>query len=417
MNIKILKLSHQGGKITDTIELTGSKSESNRALILSALSKGIIQIQNLSNADDTVTLNSILKSIQESGSNLTVDVGPAGTAMRFLTAYLSFVPGIFLLTGSERMKQRPIGILVNALRNIGASINYTEDDGYPPLNIDGGAKQTYDQLAIRGDVSSQYLSALLLIAPFLPLGLTLNITGDLTSRPYVTMTLQMLAEAGVQHTWDGDSIHISHQTVKKTVLHVEPDWSAASYWYAVIALSPIGSSLFLPGLKTNSLQGDSAIVDIMTNFGVVSTFENNGVKIEKSNNQGKQQTLFNFKECPDLAQTVIACCAALGYNATFTGLETLKIKETDRIKALQNELAKFTVTLTEEDELYYLNTDDRTTPGSVQIKTYEDHRMAMAFAPLAIHFNELVIEDPEVVGKSYPAFWTHLEQIGFITSN
>lgn len=417
MNTKTLKLSHKGGKINDTIELTGSKSESNRALILSALSKGIIQIQNLSNADDTVTLHNVLKSIQESKANLTVDIGPAGTAMRFLTAYLSFIPGNFLLTGSERMKQRPIGILVNALRSIGASIKYTEKDGYPPLNIDGGAQQTHDQLDIRGDVSSQYLSALLLIAPFLPLGLTLNITSDLTSKPYVTMTLQMLAEVGIQHIWNENSISISHQEVKKTVLHVEPDWSAASYWYAIIALSPIGSSLFLPGLKTNSLQGDSAIVDIMTNFGVVSTFENNGVKIEKSGNQGKQQTLFNFKECPDLAQTVIACCAVLGYNATFTGLETLKIKETDRIKALQNELAKFNVTLTEENENYHLNTDNKTTPDSIRIKTYEDHRMAMAFAPLAIHFNELVIEDPEVVGKSYPAFWAHLEQIGFNISN
>lgn len=417
MSTGTLKLSHRGGEIIDTIGLTGSKSESNRALILSALSNGIIQIQNLSNADDTVTLNNVLKSIQESHANLTVDIGPAGTAMRFLTAYLSFVPGNFLLTGSERMKQRPIGILVDALKSIGAAIDYPEKDGYPPLSIIGGLKQTQDQLAIRGDVSSQYLSALLLIAPFLPLGLTLNITSDLTSKPYVTMTLQMLAEAGIQHTWKGQSISIPHQTVKETILNVEPDWSAASYWYAVIALSPIGSSLFLPGLRTSSLQGDSSIVNIMTNFGVVSTFENNGVKVEKSHSPKKQQTLFNFKECPDLAQTVIACCAALGYNATFTGLETLKIKETDRIKALQNELAKFNVSLTEENELYHLNTDNRTTPDSIQIKTYEDHRMAMAFAPLAIHFNELVIEDPEVVGKSYPAFWTHLEQIGFIISN
>jgi len=412
MNTEILKLSYAGGSVNGTIQLTGSKSESNRALILSALSKGKVRVQNLSNADDTVTLKKALEQAENPVGTVTIDIGPAGTAMRFLTSYLSLLNGNFILTGSERMKQRPIGILVDALRNIGANINYGNIEGYPPLKITGGLEQTTSQIAIRGDISSQYLSSLLLIAPFLPQGLTLNILGNLTSKPYVSMTLDMLKEAGVDHLWNGNSITITRQTVEDAVLIVEPDWSAASYWYAVIALSSKDSSLFLPDLKENSLQGDRAIVEIMENFGVISTFVDGGVRIKKTDG-AKGDRFFNLKECPDLAQTIIACCAALDYNASFTGLETLKIKETDRIKALQNELAKFGVSLQERDEVYTLNTDNKSVPESVTIETYEDHRMAMAFAPLALIFKELIIEEPKVVGKSYPAFWDHLSSIGF----
>ncbi|GAA4788324.1 3-phosphoshikimate 1-carboxyvinyltransferase [Olivibacter ginsenosidimutans] len=414
MDTEILSLTHQGGCIKATIPLTGSKSESNRALILNALSKGKVRIQNLSHADDTTTLQKALQIATKSIDTLqTIDIGPAGTAMRFLTAYLSLIPGHFLLTGSERMKQRPIGILVDALTGIGANINYAGTAGYPPLDIKGAFSQISDQITIRGDVSSQYLSALLLIAPFLPNGLTLTISSPLTSKPYVSMTLDMLKEIGVDYLWEENNITIKHQEIKESVLTVEPDWSAASYWYSVIALSPIGSSIFLPGLKNNSLQGDRAIVDIMRHFGVSSRFENNGVTLEKVSTTGGER-FFNFKECPDLAQTVIACCAALGYNAHFTGLETLKIKETDRILALQQELAKFSITLNEEDlGTYHLDTTSRTNPASVKIKTYEDHRMAMAFAPLAIVFKELIIEEPKVVGKSYPTFWEHLAKANF----
>jgi len=413
MDVETLKLSYTGSIGNAVIQLTGSKSESNRALILGALSKGKVRIQNLSNADDTFILQKALSLAEDSNKLITLDIGPAGTAMRFLTAYLSLTAGSFILTGSERMKQRPIGILVNALNSIGAHINYTALNGYPPLEITGTFNQTDNRVAIKGNVSSQYLSALLLIAAFLPHGLTLNITSTLTSKPYVSMTLEMLKETGINHRWENDSITINHQEVKESLLTIEPDWSAASYWYTVIALSPIGSSIFLPGLKDASLQGDRAIVEIMRNFGVVSVFEKGGVKIEKTEVSAGER-FFNFKECPDLAQTVIVCCAALRYNAHFTGLETLKIKETDRISALQNELAKFSVSLTEEeDQHYYLNTDTKTEPSTVTIKTYEDHRMAMAFAPLAMVFKELIIEEPKVVGKSYPAFWEHLASIGF----
>lgn len=413
MHTELLKLSYAGTTINGTIPLTGSKSESNRALILSALSKGKVRVQNLSNADDTVTLKKALELATNPKGEITIDIGPAGTAMRFLTGYLSLSDGNFVLTGSDRMKQRPIGILVEALKSIGATINYRNAEGFPPLAITGGLTQTADALAIRGDVSSQYLSSLLLIAPFLPKGLTLNILGTLTSRPYVSMTLDMLKEAGIKYLWSDNRISITSQQIQDAVLTVEPDWSAASYWYAIIALSPIGSALFLPDLKDHSLQGDRAIVEIMENFGVISTFEKGGVSIIKTETS-KGERFFNLKECPDLAQTIIACCAALGYDARFTGLETLKIKETDRIMALQNELAKFGVSLVENDQIYILNTAGKWSPESITIATYEDHRMAMAFAPLAIVFNELVIEDPKVVGKSYPAFWDHLRSIGFI---
>jgi len=414
MSKETLKLKHPGGIIRSTIQLTGSKSESNRALILNALSKGKVRIENLSHADDTVTLKSALDlADKHMHDQALIDIGPAGTAMRFLTAYLTLAKGRFKLTGSDRMKQRPIGILVDALRQLGAHIDYAATTGYPPLYITGGFEQTSKNIDIQGDVSSQYLSALLLVAAFLPQGLCLNITSTLTSRPYVTMTLDMLQEVGIDHTWEGNQIIITNQDVKDAVLTIEPDWSAASYWYAIIALSPVGSKLFLSGLKDHSLQGDRAIVDIMKNFGICSTFKDGGVEIENTGNTTGER-FFDFKECPDLAQTVISCCAALGYNARFTGLETLKIKETDRILALQNELSKFEVLLiAEENQVYYLNTDAKINRSGVRIQTYEDHRMAMAFAPLAIVFDELTIEDPEVVGKSYPTFWQHLTDIGF----
>lgn len=417
MNTETLQLSSPGEIIRGTVQLTGSKSESNRALILSALSKGKVRIDNLSNADDTITLDKAIKTAEDQKNPVkTIDVGPAGTAMRFLTAYLSFMEGDFVLTGSDRMKQRPIGVLVDALRFIGATIQYVEQEGYPPLKISGNIRQIEKQVNIKGDVSSQYLSALLLIAPFLPEGLSIHITSDLTSRPYVEMTLSMLKETGIRYDWHKNIIAIEHQEVMESALTIEPDWSAASYWYAIIAFSPVGSSIFLPHLKRSSLQGDSAIREIMVNFGIVSTFDQNGLTIKKAAAPSPHLLRFDFKECPDLAQTVIVCCAALGYNASFTGLETLKIKETDRIKALQNELAKFQVTLSGEGDVYYLNTDARITPQNIVIDTYEDHRMAMAFAPLAVIFDKVTINDPAVVGKSYPAFWEHLEKIGFIVN-
>ena len=425
-----IKITAAKKKVSGTIHLTGSKSESNRALIMQAMSKGAVEVKNLSEAADTVTLLGILQPLKvESGklkvesnadaqisnlksqiSNL-IDIGPAGTAMRFLTAYYTLQNGEVILTGSARMKQRPIGILVDALRELGAEIEYAEQDGYPPLIIRGPLKQKSEKVSIKGNISSQYISSLLLAAPLLEKGLELIIEGELTSKPYVEMTLAMLAQAGIKYTWKENIIRIPNQLYAKSTISVEPDWSAASYWYSIAALAE-EAELFLPGLNGYSLQGDSKITEIMANFGITSQFKNGGVLIRKEYKK-LERKIFDFKECPDLAQTVIVICAALGHNATFTGMETLKIKETDRVNALQIELAKIGVKLIEKNQTYQLDCSERDLKKSIRIKTYDDHRMAMAFAPLALVLNQMEIEDHLVVEKSYPHFWKDLESVGY----
>jgi len=404
-------------KINTEIQLTGSKSECNRALIISALSKKLVKVENLSNAADTVTLDGILNTLREdtdipNQNSQLVDVGPAGTAMRFLSAYLSAKNGNFLLTGTERMKQRPIGILAEALKTLGADISYAESDGFPPLNITGPFNQKTAVVNIKGDISSQYISALLMIAPTLPQGLTLEIEGELTSKPYVDMTLDMLAEVGIQHSWTGNSISIEPQPFKAGTLVVEPDWSAASYWYSIAALAD-EAEIALPALKEKSLQGDSQIQKIMKIFGIATSNTESGISISNLGLSLDTNQVLDLKTCPDLAQTIIVIAAALGKNMSFTGLETLKIKETDRIAALQNELAKIGVSLTEDNLIYTLNTDELHFPEKITIHTYEDHRMAMAFAPLALLINEVEIEDMQVVEKSYPYYWEDLKKAGF----
>ncbi|WP_259067087.1 3-phosphoshikimate 1-carboxyvinyltransferase [Mucilaginibacter sp. X4EP1] len=420
-------LTKTGKSVKGTVHLTGSKSECNRALIIEALSHGKVKVENISDAADAVTLASILRSevrgkrldavasAHDTNSEIDVpkseiNIGPAGTAMRFLTAYFTLQDEEVILTGSERMKQRPIGVLVDALRQLGAQIDYVENDGFPPIKLKGSLEQLSNKVSIKGNISSQYITALLLIAPRLPFGLELHIEGDLTSRPYVEMTLAMLQSAGIQHSWNANVISIAKQDFKETSLHVEPDWSAASYWYAIAALSD-EAELFLPGLTQYSLQGDSTITEIMANFGITSQFKDGGVHLLKEP-KPLGRKIFDLKECPDLAQTVIVVCAALGHEATFTGLETLKIKETDRVKALQNELAKMGVKLIEKGQVYKLDCSEKFIPEKMFINTYEDHRMAMAFAPLALVIPELEIEDEKVVEKSYPAFWTDLEKVG-----
>jgi len=407
-----IKLTHPAKEIKGTVQLTGSKSESNRALIIQALSEGKVQIANLSEADDTVLLTRAIAIANEAGKEqVVIDIGPAGTAMRFMTSYLNLLPGDFILTGTERMQQRPIGILVDAWKEIGADIHYQKKSGFPPLHIEGKLFQNKDTVRIKGNISSQYISSLLLSAASLKKGLTLEIDGELTSRPYVTMTLHMLAEAGIQHSWVGQQIQILPQKAKEITLYIEPDWSAASYWYAMVALSKDGE-IRLPGLKKNSLQGDIAIVDIMQHFGVETVFEEKGIYLKKTK-VSSDKTLFDFKACPDLAQTVVVVAAALRKNVSFTGLETLKIKETDRIAALQNEIGKFGAVLTEDNAVYHLDSSRVFQPEHISIATYEDHRMAMAFAPLALVFESVHIEEPQVVEKSYPAYWEHLQQQGF----
>ncbi|MGI4729270.1 MAG: 3-phosphoshikimate 1-carboxyvinyltransferase, partial [Janthinobacterium lividum] len=384
-----LILSKPDKIVNATIKLTGSKSECNRALVISALSDGKVKVENLSEAADTVTLQKVLGNFQQSAfSNqqtdarkeliadsleltATVNIGPAGTAMRFLTAFFTLQKQHqVILTGTERMKQRPIGVLVDALRSLGAEISYEDNDGFPPIKITGGFEQTTAEITIKGDISSQYITALLLIASQLPLGLNLHISGELTSRPYVEMTLSMLQQTGIQHQWNGNVISIQNQPFQPATLYVEPDWSAASYWYAITALCD-ESEIFLPGLTAYSLQGDSTITELMANFGITSQFKDGGVWLKKEP-KAVVRKIFDFKTCPDLAQTVIVVCAALGHDASFTGLETLKIKETDRIKALQNELAKIGIELIEKGQVYKLNCAKRSIPEKVFINTYED---------------------------------------------
>ncbi|WP_199118382.1 3-phosphoshikimate 1-carboxyvinyltransferase [Pedobacter sp. ASV28] len=402
------------------IGLTGSKSECNRALIINSLSKNLVKVENLSNAADTVTLHSILVdlSVNDATKNevKTVDVGPAGTAMRFLSAYLAAKNGNFLLTGTERMKQRPIGILAEALKKIGANISYTEKEGFPPLAIKGPLQQSSAHIKIKGDISSQYISALLMLAPTLPQGLVLEIEGELTSKPYVEMTLAMLAECGISHTWNNNLITIKHQSFKPSTLIIEPDWSAASYWYSIVALAK-NAEISLPYLRERSLQGDSQIQSIMEIFGLSTSKTAHGIALKKDQTIKNTDKVLDLKTCPDLAQTIVVVAAALGLNMSFTGLETLKIKETDRVAALQNELAKIGVKLIEDHFIYTLDCSQLHFPQKVTFATYEDHRMAMAFAPLALLIEEVEIEEYHVVEKSYPYFWEDLKKAGFEVVN
>lgn len=416
MQKKLISLSHVDGLINGTVQLTGSKSESNRALIIEALSKGKVTVENISNAADTIVLKEALELSDRatSDSRITIDIGPAGTAMRFLTSYLTQMKGSFLLTGTERMKNRPIGILTQALSKIGGVINFQDKEGYPPLLIEGSMAQENDKVSIKGNISSQYITSLLLIAPTLPKGLKIEIIGDLTSRPYVTMTLDMMQEAGINYTWDRGKISIPNQEYKHSKLFIEPDWSAASYWYSIVALSKSGE-LTLTGLKKESLQGDSHIVEIMKHFGVETTFVDEGIKIKKvALERPSDKSFFDFKECPDLAQTIVVLATALKRDITLTGLETLKIKETDRVAALQTEISKYGGQLIEDNGTYHLKTDNVAFDRTLQFATYEDHRMAMAFSPLALLSNHIKIEDPYVVDKSYPNFWKDLQETGFL---
>ena len=424
-------LTKSNKQINGTVHLTGSKSECNRALIIEALSDGKVKVENVSDAADAVLLAGILRGTKSEVLSLEsevlsqrpkdlelktqdlrlVDIGPAGTAMRFLTAYFAIQDNEVILTGSQRMKERPIGILVDALRELGAHIDYEEKEGFPPIKLKGSFEQQTSKISIKGNISSQYITALLLIAARLPFGLELHIEGELTSRPYVEMTLAMLETAKIQHSWEGNVITISNQEFATTSLHVEPDWSAASYWYAIAALAD-EAELLLTGLTQYSLQGDSVITEIMANFGITSQFKDGGVHLTKEV-KPLARKIFDLKECPDLAQTIIVVCAALGHEATFTGLETLKIKETDRILALQTELAKMGVKLIEKGQVYKLDCSEKFIPERMFINTYHDHRMAMAFAPLALIIPQLEFENGPVVDKSYPAFWTDLTKLGF----
>ena len=385
------------------IPLPSSKSESNRVLIIDALTEGENKISNLAEARDTQTMISLLKK-----NPPVYDVLDAGTTMRFLTAYAAITNQNKVMTGTPRMCERPIGILVDALRTVGAEIHYLGVEGYPPMAVHGLSEQKSDKVKIRGDVSSQYISAMLMIAPLLPKGLELELEGKVGSRSYIEMTLDSMSQFGISYEWIDNKITVAHQAYQPTTFAVESDWSGAGYWFSLLACADSGE-LFLSGLKENSLQGDSAVVEIMGQLGIKSTFKDGGVLLEKQPVKGLKH--WDFTHCPDLAQTIAVTCAILGQNATFTGLESLKIKETDRIYALQKELAKFNADLKEVKPEVYQVIPSVTMPADVKIHTYDDHRMAMAFMPL-ITKTRVSIEDPSVVNKSYPSFWKHCQLAG-----
>ncbi len=408
----IYRISHPSKCIKGELHLTASKSESNRALIIQALCDEPFEIKNLATAQDTTTLQKILSFIN---STETFDVGPAGTTMRFLTAYFSTLQGKRILTGSERMQQRPIGILVDALRQLGADIQYLEKEGYPPLQINGN-KLKGGEVEIDGSVSSQFISALLLISPMMQNGLVIKFKGNIISRPYINMTLKMMEEFRVYGQWQGNTISVSPQQYHRKSepdysYWVDGDWSAASYWYSMVALAE-EADLKIMGLKHPSLQGDAIVSELYSFFGVKTNYIENGIHLTKIKVKDEHFG-YNFSDCPDIAQTATVTAAALKIPAFFNELSTLKIKETDRLQALKNELKKFNCEVQIIDDqaiqIEPLNFADH----KRTINTYEDHRMAMAFAPLALKMEFIQIEQPEVVGKSYPNFWNDLKVLGF----
>lgn len=395
------------------LKLTGSKSETNRLLLLQALYPKL-KLENTSNSDDSEVMQQALLNSQFTIHNSPlIDIHHAGTAMRFLTAYFSIQENCdVVLTGSTRMKERPIKILVDALRQLGAEISYEENEGFPPIRIKG-KKLTQHKVALPANVSSQYISALLLIAPKLENGLQLTLEGEITSVPYIRMTLSLLNEIGVQTSFIENKINVKPQfTIHNSQLTIESDWSSASYFYSIIALSEIGAQITLSSYKENSLQGDFVLAEIYRSFGVETKFNTNkSITISKTINP--QLVTFNsqLSNCPDIAQTIAVTCFGLGIGCHLTGLHTLKIKETDRLLALKSELEKLGAQVKITDDSLTLESSS-TINENITVKTYQDHRMAMAFAPLALKV-PIIIEDAEVVSKSYPAFWEDLKAIGF----
>lgn len=397
--------------VRTTIQLPASKSISNRALIINALARGTTPPCNLSDCDDTLVM---IKALAE--DNETIDIMAAGTAMRFLTAYLSTVQGTHILTGTERMQQRPIQILVNALRELGAQIEYAGKEGFPPLRIHG-TELKGNELTLKGNVSSQYISALLMIGPVLKNGLRLHLTGEIISLPYINLTLQLMKEFGAKAAWtSGNSIEVAPKPYTPVSFMVESDWSAASYWYQIAALSE-QAEIELMGLFHNSYQGDSRGAEVFSRLGITTEFTHEGVLLKKSNRLVEQLNE-DFVDIPDLAQTFAVTCCLLGIPFRFTGLQSLKIKETDRIFALKAELRKLGYILQDAQDSILIWDGERCQPEAQPvIQTYEDHRMAMAFAPAALRFPEMYIAEPQVVSKSYPAYWENLKQAGFQIEN
>ena len=424
--MELLQLSKPDRTLHGEITLDGSKSISNRALIVLALADAnpADWLTNLSTSKDTATL---LRLLTQSGD--IYDAGDAGTTFRFLTAYLALQPGTQILTGSARMRERPVGGLVQALRSVGAEIEFLENEGYPPLKINAMKKMGQSGRAIvriDAGTSSQFLSALLMVGPYLPEGLQLIPEGKLVSRPYLEMTLQLMRHFGTQAGWQDDTIVVGPGRYTPRPFTVEADWSAASYWYEMAAFAD-QVDLHLNGLFEDSWQGDSVVATMMQQFGIQTKFEGKSIYLKKSGAPVTAHFGWDFVECPDIAQTLAVTCAGLGVRGVFTGLETLFIKETDRVAALKNELIKVDTSFNQLDPSEAGTGSHRLTPHGktfFEVKgkagwsvpprfaTYGDHRMAMAFAPLAF-WGPVEIENPAVIVKSYPAFWEHLTSTGF----
>jgi 3-phosphoshikimate 1-carboxyvinyltransferase len=402
----LLHINHPSQNCLGSLNITGSKSETNRLLLLQALYPGLT-IENRSNSDDSVAMNHALTT----DSNL-IDIHHAGTAMRFLTAFFATQEGReIVLTGSSRMQERPIGVLVNALRKLGAQISYEKKEGYPPLRISGKALKG-GAVSLPANISSQYISALLLIAPHLEEGVNLSLEGEITSLPYLKMTLALLERVGVHSQFENKNITISQQRIIEDQTQVvESDWSSASYHFSCVALSSAGR-IVLSSYRQDSLQGDAVLIDVYKKLGVDTRFENNQMILEKINNFELPKTItLDLVEAPDIAQTIAVSCYGLGVACDLSGLHTLKIKETDRLIALENELSKLGAQIrVTEDSLHLSAAQDF--KANQTIATYSDHRMAMAFAPLALKIGHQIAE-ANVVTKSYPDFWNDLEAVGF----
>ena len=405
--MKKIKLSFDKFK-DSTIYLNSSKSESNRLLIIKALSEKEITIKNLSKANDSVLLKNLLES-----ENLVVwDAQDAGTSFRFLTSFLAIKKEHVVLSGTERMKQRPVKVLVDALNKIGAEILYLENEGFPPIYVKGKINQVKNKLDIPGDISSQYISSLLLIAPLLEKGIEINIEEPFYSRPYVNMTLNLMNSFGIKSAVKGNKISIKNQEFSSGSYIVESDWSAASYWYSILSISDDINNLTLQGLKKKSNQGDSVISELMKSFGVNTQYKEDGIVLTKIKLDTEEIEL-DFRDCPDLAQTILVVAAYHKIKLKVSGVESLKIKETDRLLAMKNELKKIGCDFYEEGNYWILEKRRREIDDELSIDTYKDHRMAMAFAPLASK-KSMIINDPDVVVKSYPTYWEDLKKVGFI---
>lgn len=411
--------------INSRVTLPISKSIINRLLVINHVSGGGYSGKYTAEANDIVVLQRLLQLINsEKGNSESVheiNAGNAGTVMRFLTALLAITPGKWLITGTGRMQQRPIKPLTDALQQLGAEISFARTNGFAPVYIKGNPHLKGGAVKVDAAISSQYISALMMIAPVLKGGLNIQLQGEITSGTYIRMTQMLMQKAGILVDFNENTIHIPQGEYQKFDFDdlAEPDWSAAAFWFEMVALSQ-NAEILLKGLKLNNLQGDKVLTEIFDNLGVTSQFTDDGLRLTKSANEIVKEFTYDFTECPDLAQAVIVTCAALGIKGRFVGLKTLRIKETDRIEALKNELSKlgYSIEVVGNDILlqgvtHVLQAD----PENVIIKSYDDHRMAMAFAPLALLRGDICIDDPEVVKKSYPGFWKDIEMVGLVIHN